>query len=382
MHGVRRCRSKPFPPFRGSAYQSPMKSTGTFSRSSNHRTWARSFEAAAASTGDVLNDIARASHRRNSANFASAASHPVRVAPSSVSLRLVLRAIAARDARRARERTHRPSITAHRAGARRPLSPDPVPRVARARYLPRVPRARVPPPSARVSASARPPPRAAPFPAYSLHHRRPRRPAPAVARRRRTASSDRASPPARIRGAGAVPFDRAAHRPIARSRAVDRAFARINIVASIVVARARFRISRTSQFDADRRRAVSRIVFNRCRGGAEECARGRDAARSDATARVDSRGVARTCARADAGVASRASRARVDAAARDQPRGRGRRRRAYAGAHLSRSGGHSRIFERARTPSEVSRRRSAPGKKIRPARNRYFRPGRLDCTAD
>jgi hypothetical protein len=23
-----------------------------------------------------------------------------------------------------------------------------------------------------------------------------------------------------------------------------------------------------------------------------------------------------------------------------------------------------------------------PGKKIRPARNRYFRPGRLDCTAD
>ena len=57
MHGVRLCLSKPFPPFLGSAYQSPMKSTGTFSRSNNHLTCARSFEAAAARTGDVLRDM-------------------------------------------------------------------------------------------------------------------------------------------------------------------------------------------------------------------------------------------------------------------------------------------------------------------------------------
>ena len=244
MHGVRRCRSKPFPPFRGSAYQSPMKSTGTFSRSSNHRTWARSFEAAAASTGDVLNDIARASHRRNSANFASAASHPVRVAPSSVSLRLVLRAIAARDARRARERTHRPSITAHRAGARRPLSPDPVPRVARARYLPRVPRARVPPPSARVSASARPPParRAVPriFPPPSP---------PSAPRARGRAPSSHRLERSRVTS-GSHPRRRS--RPIRSRRASSRrAFAR---------RRPRVRAHKYRRIDRRRARALSHLA--------------------------------------------------------------------------------------------------------------------------
>ena len=218
MHGVRRCRSKPFPPFRGSAYQSPTKSTGTFSRSSNHRTWARSFEAAAASTGDVLNDIARASHRRNSAIFASAK----RATLSASRLRQSLFASffapsppAPRAARASAPIHHPPPRTA--AGARRPLPPDPVPRVARARYLPRArPRARVPPPSARVPPSARRPPRAPPpFPAYSLPHRRrlgaPRpRPRAAVA----TASTDRAAPPRRI--------PRRRSRPIRSRRASSR----------------------------------------------------------------------------------------------------------------------------------------------------------------
>jgi hypothetical protein len=68
MHGVRRCRSSPLPPFLGSAYQSPTKSTGTFSRSMSQRTWAKSFDALAAKIGLVLNDIFAQSQMRNQFN--------------------------------------------------------------------------------------------------------------------------------------------------------------------------------------------------------------------------------------------------------------------------------------------------------------------------
>ena len=387
MHGVRRCRSKPFPPFRGSAYQSPMKSTGTFSslEQPSH-------------LGEIVRGRGREHGRRTQR-------HRTRVSPSEfrelrfcgeppcprrafVSLSSPRSSRHRRPRRTTRARAHSSTIH-HRAPRRRATPALSGPRPARraARDISRASRARASRRRPRASQRPRalPPARRRRFPAYSLPHRRRLAPrARGRARRRDRLDRPRGTSALASRGAGAVPFDRAARRPVAafarpRPRVRAHKYRRIDRrrVAS------RFRIARTSQFDPDRRRPVSRIVFNRCRGGARSPSRARSRRARGPTRRrvVDSRARRdRPRARADADVASRASRARVDAGARrDQPRGRGRRRRAYAGARLSRSGDDDRaIRARASAIRGFTAPGTRPAKKIRPARFRYFSPRRID----